>query len=176
MPDPFYSHKVASTPAAATINHRPSGTMDPAPDCDDDPVCNDAPVPDAVDEDPPRAVDVLCEPVAPVESAPVAVAAVISAAAVTVEDPLTCVAAASLPESELAAGVGDPTESVPSPAGEPPPAAEVGALAPWGDVAAAGCAFSEVVVAAAGAVAGTVASVVGGAGVGARVVAKLEVD
>lgn len=151
--------------------------MDPAPDCDDDPVCNDAPVPDAVDEELPRAVDVLCEPVAPVESAPVPVAAVISAAAVTVEDdPPSCVAAASLPGSELAAVVGDPAWSVTAAAEEPPSSAEVGALSPWEDVAAAGCAFSEVVVAAAGAVAGIVASVVGGTVVGARVVAKLEVD
>lgn len=64
-----------------------------------------------------------------------------------------------------------------SPAG----AAEVGALLlppwPWGDVCAAGGAFSGVVVAAGGGgVAGTVASVVGGAVTGARVVAKLEVD
>lgn len=63
------------------------------------------------------------------------------------------------------------------PSEEPsPPAAEVGALLPWGDVCAAGGAFSGVVVAAAGAVAGTVARVVGAAVTGARVVAKLEVD
>lgn len=64
------------------------------------------------------------------------------------------------------------------PSEEPsPPAAEVGPLLlPWGDVCAAGGAFSGVVVAAAGAVAGTVASVVGAAVTGARVVAKLEVD
>lgn len=83
--------------------------MAPAPECDDDdPVCNDAPVPEAVDEDVPRAVDVPCEPVAPAESAPVPVA-VISAAAVTeAESPDCVVAAASLPAYELAAVVGEP--------------------------------------------------------------------
>lgn len=191
-PHLLYIHKAANTPAEATINHRASGSpMAPAPEFDDDdPVCNDAPVPDAVDEDPPRAVDVLCEPVAPVESAPVPVAVVSAAAVIEAESPDCVVAAASLPASELAAVVGDPLcwSSPPAPAEvasgllppseEPSPAAaEVGALLlPWGDVCAAGGAFSGVVVAAAGAVAGTVASVVGGTVTGARVVAKLEVD
>lgn len=105
---PLYIHKAANNPAEATINHRASGTTKtPAPEFDeDDPVCNDAPVPDAVDEDAPRAVDVLCEPVASAESAPVPVA-VMSAAAVTeAESPV--VTAASLPAYELAAVVGEP--------------------------------------------------------------------
>lgn len=80
---------------------------------EEDSVCKAAPVPDAVDDDVPvLMVEEVFEPVTELVAVtePVPALAVISAAAVaeTDDDPLACVASASLPASELSFAVGDP--------------------------------------------------------------------